>query len=63
MPIVLEIIAAIYKLNPHNMPANRALHTFFDQLPYGLLVATCILYYTLPQGILLWTEQDADQIN
>jgi hypothetical protein len=30
------------------------------QLPHFLLVATGILYVTLPQAILLWTEPDMD---
>jgi hypothetical protein len=57
------LTAAIFKANPHNMPTNPALHILFDQLPYGLLVAACILYYTLPQAILLWTEPDMEQAN
>lgn len=33
---------------------------FFDQLIYGLLIASYILAITLPQAILLWTEPDMD---
>jgi hypothetical protein len=36
-------------------PSVRAL---VDHLPYTLLFAAGILYYTLPQAILLWTEPD-----
>lgn len=38
-------------------PAVRA---FVDRLPFGLLIAAGILYYTLPQAILLWTEPDME---
>jgi hypothetical protein len=50
----------MFKANPNNVPANPALRAFFDQLPYELLVAAAILYYTLPQAILLWTEPDME---
>lgn len=36
------------------------LHGILQQLPYGILMATGVLYYTLPQAILLWTEPDMD---
>jgi hypothetical protein len=52
--------AAFFKANPHNMPANPAARMFFDSLPFELLIAGCILYYTLPQVILLWTEPDME---
>jgi hypothetical protein len=39
-------------------PSVRA---FVDHLPYGLLIAAGILYYTLPQAILLWTEPDVEE--
>lgn len=39
-------------------PSVRA---FVDHLPYGLLAAAGILYYTLPQAILLWTEPDVEE--
>ncbi len=55
------LVAAIFKANPHNLPANPALRIFFGQLPYGLLVAAGILYYTLPQAMLLWTEPDMEE--
>jgi hypothetical protein len=42
---------------PHWDPAVRG---FVDHLPYGLLIAAGILYYTLPQAILLWTEPDME---
>jgi hypothetical protein len=33
---------------------------FFDKLVYGLLIASFILFLTLPQAILLWTEPDME---
>ena len=54
------LIAAVVKMNPRLIPANAAAHMFLDRLPYGLLIAVGILYYTLPQCILLWTEPDLE---
>jgi hypothetical protein len=34
---------------------------FLDQIIYGLLIAAIILFITLPQSILLWTEPDIDE--
>jgi len=36
---------------------------FFDQAIYGLLIASFILFLTLPQSILLWTEPDMEAPN
>jgi hypothetical protein len=38
------------------------LHAFAERLPWGFLVAAMILYYTLPQAILLWTEPDMEDL-
>jgi hypothetical protein len=54
------LIATEWKANPHDMLLFPALRSFFDLLPYALLVAGCILYYTLPQAILFWTEPDLE---
>ena len=32
----------------------------FDQLIYGMLISSFILFLTLPQAILLWTEPDME---
>lgn len=40
--------------------APWALRGFLMQLPNVLLMATVLLYATLPQAILLWTEPDMD---
>ena len=44
-------------ITPVLAPPVRA---FLQQLPYMLLCATGILYYTLPQTILLWSEPDME---
>ena len=38
-----------------------AVRVFVDRLPFGLLLAAGMLYYTLPQAILLWTERDMEE--
>jgi len=54
-------MAAVWKASPHNMALIPGLHIFFDQLPYALLIAGWVLYYTFPQAILLWTEPDMEE--
>ena len=46
--------------NPVTPLLAPALRDFLMQLPYIVLVATGILYITLPQAILLWTEPDME---
>ena len=46
--------------NPITPLLPLALQGFFMQLPYIILGGTGILYVTLPQAILLWTEPDID---
>jgi hypothetical protein len=41
--------------------ADPALRAFFARLPWGLLIAAMMLYYILPQAILLWTEPDMEE--
>ena len=36
------------------------LQGILQQLPYGILLAAGVLYMTLPQAILLWSEPDMD---
>jgi hypothetical protein len=40
-----------------------ALRGYLTQLPSIILWATGILYVTLPQAILLWTEPDMDEVS
>jgi hypothetical protein len=46
--------------NPITPHLPTALQAFLLQLPHVLLVATVILYISLPQAILLWTEPDME---
>ena len=46
--------------NPVTLLLPQAFREFLTQLPYIMLVATGILYITLPQAILLWTEPDLE---
>lgn len=48
--------------NPITPLVPVALRGGMVQWPYVLLMATGILYITLPQAILLWTEPDMDEI-
>ncbi len=44
-------------ITPLPSPAPQA---FLKQLPQILLIATYILYFTLPQAVFLWTEPDME---
>jgi hypothetical protein len=55
------LIAVAWKANPRNMERFPELRGFFEQLPVALLAAGWILYYTLPQAILLWTEPNLEE--
>lgn len=46
--------------NPLTLAASPAVRFFLQHLPYGVLFAGGILYFTLPQTILLWTEADME---
>jgi hypothetical protein len=54
------LLAVGLKTQPFYAAWHPALRVFVDYLPYGLLIAAGILYYTLPQAILLWTEPDME---
>jgi hypothetical protein len=58
IPVMLSVGLKINPLYPTWQPALRV---FVDRLPWGLVVAAGILYFTLPQAILLWTEPDMDE--
>jgi hypothetical protein len=49
------------KMNPHYLTWQPALHVLADRLPWALAVGAGILYFTLPQAILLWTEPDIEE--
>ena len=46
--------------NPITPHLPLALRGYFVQLPFVLLLATALLYGTLPSAILLWTEPDME---
>jgi hypothetical protein len=60
LALVPAFLAVALKNISYPAAWNPALRLFLDHLPYGLFVAAGILYYTLPQAILLWTEPDME---
>jgi hypothetical protein len=59
---LLPALAAVgLKNNSFYAAWSPAIRYFVDHLPFGFLVAAAILYYTLPQAILLWTEPDMEE--
>jgi len=59
--LVLALFAAgVRGLYPSFPLVNPFVRAVFDQLPYAVLVSGGILYATLPQAILLWTEPDME---
>ena len=40
--------------------ASPALHLLLERMPWGLLIGAVILYYTLPQAIVLCSEPDME---
>ena len=59
---LLPAMAAVGLKNNAFYPGwDPAVRVFIDRLPFGLLIGAGILYYTLPQAILLWTEPDMER--
>lgn len=58
IPIVLSLGL---KINPSYPTWQPALRDFADRLPWSLVAAAAVLYFTLPQAILLWTEPDMEK--
>jgi hypothetical protein len=54
------ILSSGFRINGIPAAWNPELRALLYQLPVALLVASGILYYTLPQAILLWTEPDME---
>lgn len=63
LTLIPAMLAVGLKNNPFYPAWHPALRVFIDRLPYGLLFAAGILYYTLPQAILLWTEPDMEEVS
>lgn len=59
--LIAALFAAYFRgPNPITPLLPLTQREFLMQLPYIILVATGILYITLPQAILLWTEPDME---
>jgi hypothetical protein len=57
--VLLPLLASHFKgPDPSTPLLPLALRQFLTQLQRFLLVAVCIVFITLPQAILLWTEPD-----
>ena len=59
------LVAALFSAwfnnpNPVTPVVSQTVRFFLQHLPYGVLFAGGILYITLPQVILLWTEPDME---
>ena len=61
LALLPPLFAVGLKINPFYPGWDPAVRIFVDRLPYALLVAAGILYYTLPQAMLLWTEPDMEE--
>jgi hypothetical protein len=54
------LLAAGGRKGPEAMAASAAVRVWLDRLPWAFMIAWGILYYTLPQAILLWTGPDIE---
>jgi Kef-type K+ transport system membrane component KefB len=57
---VPALFAAIAINSPAALHAGPTAQMLVSRLAWALLIAVGILYYTLPQAILLWTEPDME---
>jgi hypothetical protein len=60
LSLLPALLAAALKSLLLPVISSPALRSLLIQLPYGLLVAAGVLYYTLPQAILLCSEPDME---
>jgi hypothetical protein len=60
---VPALFAAFAVNSPEAIHAGPAAQMLVGRLAWSLLIALGILYYTLPQAILLWTEPDMEEQN
>ncbi len=60
--VLAAFLASVLLQGPNSIAPllSHAVKALLLQLPLILLVAAGILYFTLPQAILLWTEPDMD---
>jgi hypothetical protein len=60
--LIAAVICAWFNTpNPVTPVVNPVLRALLQHLPYGVLFAGVILYFSLPQTILLWTEPDMEE--
>ena len=64
-PLAWVLVTALFTFGVRGLApvlnlASPAFRAILDQLPYAVLFAGGILYATLPQVILLWTEPDLE---
>ena len=60
LTLIPALVAVAVRSLPFNPAWHPALQVFLNRLPYGLLVASAIVYFTLPQAVLFWTEGDME---
>ena len=58
--LLLAVLTWPLHANKANATLHPELHGLLQQVPYGILMAAGVIYMTLPQAILLWTEPDMD---
>jgi hypothetical protein len=58
---VPALFAAFAVNSPEARHAGQAAQMLVGRLAWSLLICVGILYYTLPQAILLWTEPDMEE--
>ena len=61
LALIPALLSTGFRINPMPSAWNPAVVAVLRQLPFALLVGAGILYYTLPQAILLWTEPDMEE--
>ena len=60
LTLVPALVAVGFKNNSFYPTWDPVVRGLIDRLPVGLLAGAVVLYYTLPQVILLWTEPDME---
>jgi hypothetical protein len=63
LTLIPALLATGFRINPMPSTWNPEVRAVLYQLPVWLLAASGILYYTLPQAILLWTEPDMEDFS
>jgi hypothetical protein len=61
LSLIPALLSTGFRINPLPSAWDPGVVAVLRQLPFVLLIAAGILYYTLPQAILLWTEPDMEE--